>query len=285
MMEGAGRRMHAPRTASSRTRPSGRTTTYGKVADAAAKLEAAEGHQAQGPEGLEARRQGRQAPRHRRQAHRQAGLRHRRQAARHADRRHQGLPGVRRQGQELRRRQGRGHAGREEGRAGRRNAGVAVVADTWWRAKTALEALPIVWDAGRSRQGVERDRSRNSCKDGLDAEQAFVGNKAGDVKAALAGAAQEGRGGLRLPVPEPRHHGADERHGALHRRQVRGVGGRPRTARRRSRRRRKRPACRSTNATSTRLSVRRRLRPARPARTMCARRWRSPSRCPARRSS
>ncbi len=106
-VEGAGRRVHAPPTASSRTRRRGRTTTYGKVAEAAAQARAAEGRQAEGPEGLEDRRQAAEAPRHGRQGHRQAGLRHRPQAARHAERRDQGLPGVRRQGEELRRRQGR----------------------------------------------------------------------------------------------------------------------------------------------------------------------------------
>ena len=75
-------RVHASPRASSRTRPSGRTTTYGKVADAAAKLDAAEGREAQGSEGLEDRRQAAEAARHRRQGHRQAGLRHRPQAAR-----------------------------------------------------------------------------------------------------------------------------------------------------------------------------------------------------------
>ena len=70
-----------------------RTTSYGKVAAAAAKLTAArsEDHQAQGSEGLEDRRQADEAARHRRQAQRQQGLRDRREAARHAQRRHQGL--------------------------------------------------------------------------------------------------------------------------------------------------------------------------------------------------
>ena len=47
-----------------------------------------------------------------RQAQRQQGLRDRRQAAGHAERRHQGLPGVRRQARELRRGEDRRHARR-----------------------------------------------------------------------------------------------------------------------------------------------------------------------------
>src|SRR5207247_9185503 len=34
---------------------------------------------------------------------------------------------------------------------------VAVVADTWWHAKTALEALPIVWDEGANATRTSED--------------------------------------------------------------------------------------------------------------------------------
>ena len=42
------------------------------------------------------------------------------------------------------------------------DSAVAVVADTWWQAKTALDALPIVWDEGAERQGVERHDRRDA---------------------------------------------------------------------------------------------------------------------------
>src|SRR5262245_21224727 len=67
---------------------------------------------------------------------------------------------------------------------------VAVVADSWWQAKTALEALPIVWDEGENAK-VTSASIGEVLKAGLDAEQAFVGNQKGDVKAAIAGAAKK----------------------------------------------------------------------------------------------
>jgi isoquinoline 1-oxidoreductase beta subunit len=66
---------------------------------------------------------------------------------------------------------------------------VAVVADTWWHAKSALDALPIVWDEGGNAK-VSSESIAAILKAGLDAEQAFVGNQNGDAKAALAGAAK-----------------------------------------------------------------------------------------------
>ena len=66
---------------------------------------------------------------------------------------------------------------------------VAVVADTWWHAKTALDALPIVWDNGDNAK-VSSQSIAKWLKEGLDAEQAFIGNQSGDVKAGLAAAAK-----------------------------------------------------------------------------------------------
>jgi isoquinoline 1-oxidoreductase beta subunit len=67
---------------------------------------------------------------------------------------------------------------------------VAVVADTWWHAKSALEAMPVVWDDGKN-ASVSSESIAKWLQEGLDAAQpAFVGNKAGDVKAAFAGAAK-----------------------------------------------------------------------------------------------
>jgi isoquinoline 1-oxidoreductase beta subunit len=67
---------------------------------------------------------------------------------------------------------------------------VAVVADTWWHAKTALDALPIVWDEGENAK-VSSESIAKWLAEGLDSGPAFVGNENGDVKAAFAGAAKK----------------------------------------------------------------------------------------------
>ncbi|MDO8278490.1 MAG: molybdopterin-dependent oxidoreductase, partial [Burkholderiaceae bacterium] len=65
------------------------------------------------------------------------------------------------------------------------DSAVAVVADTWWRAKSALDALPIAWDEGagatQSSEGFAA-----VLRQGLDAPQAAVGNQNGDARAAIA---------------------------------------------------------------------------------------------------
>jgi len=66
---------------------------------------------------------------------------------------------------------------------------VAVVADTWWNAKTALDALPVVWTETPNDK-VSSESIAEILKAGLDAETPLVGNKTGDAKAALAGAAR-----------------------------------------------------------------------------------------------
>ena len=70
------------------------------------------------------------------------------------------------------------------------DSGVAVVADTWWHAKTALDALSIAWDEGENAK-VSSASIAEILKAGLDAPQAFVGNQNGDAKGALAGAVKK----------------------------------------------------------------------------------------------
>ncbi|CCE04697.1 Isoquinoline 1-oxidoreductase beta subunit [Bradyrhizobium sp. STM 3843] len=67
---------------------------------------------------------------------------------------------------------------------------VAVIADTWWHAKTALDALPIVWDEGPNAK-VSSASIAQWLAEGLDSGPAYVGNENGDVKAALAGAVKK----------------------------------------------------------------------------------------------
>ncbi|MBK7471391.1 MAG: xanthine dehydrogenase family protein molybdopterin-binding subunit [Betaproteobacteria bacterium] len=70
------------------------------------------------------------------------------------------------------------------------NDAVAVVADTWWRAKTALDALPIVWDNG-PHANASSAAFAEVLKAGLDATDAVVGNKVGDAAAAIAASAKK----------------------------------------------------------------------------------------------
>jgi isoquinoline 1-oxidoreductase beta subunit len=70
------------------------------------------------------------------------------------------------------------------------DSAVAVVADTWWRAKTALDALNIVWDEGPHATQSSADTAA-TLKAGLDAADAAVGSSQGDAKAALAAAARK----------------------------------------------------------------------------------------------
>ena len=70
------------------------------------------------------------------------------------------------------------------------DSAVAVVAETWWEAKKALDALPITWDEGPNKN-VSSATIADMLKEGLGADQAFVRTQIGDVKGAIAGAAKK----------------------------------------------------------------------------------------------
>ena len=62
---------------------------------------------------------------------------------------------------------------------------VAVVADSWWRAKRALEALPIAWD-DRGNNRLSSAEIADFVRAGLDAQEGQVGRADGNVPAGFA---------------------------------------------------------------------------------------------------
>ncbi len=62
---------------------------------------------------------------------------------------------------------------------------VVVVADTWWQAHSALEAMPIEWTEGDLANYSSKDINA-LLDEGLSADDSVTGNRGGDVDAALA---------------------------------------------------------------------------------------------------
>ena len=184
-LERAGGGIHAANSVLTHT-PSGQTLRYGEVAADATKLPVPTEVKLKSPAQWTIIRQGCRATRHSRQTIRQAGVRRRRATARLLDAaiaqcpvydgklksfdadKIKWMPGVR-------------HVVAVGDNA------VAVVADKCYRAKTALAALPIVWDEGHSAT-VDSAQIADLLKGGLDAKEAALGQKHGDVEASLAGA-------------------------------------------------------------------------------------------------
>lgn len=71
-----------------------------------------------------------------------------------------------------------------------KDTAVAVVADTWWHAKTALEAVDIKWDEGDNAK-VSNATIKERLKEGLSAAENNGERRNGDALAAIAGAAKK----------------------------------------------------------------------------------------------
>ena len=71
-----------------------------------------------------------------------------------------------------------------------KDTGVAVVADTWWRAKKALEALPVVWDEGPNASQSSATIAE-MLKEGLTATATNGERKNGDALKAIGEAAKK----------------------------------------------------------------------------------------------
>ena len=66
---------------------------------------------------------------------------------------------------------------------------VAVVAETWWQAKRALDALPIAWTTGPHPPASSASIAEH-LKEGLEVKDAFIGTAHGDALRAISGASK-----------------------------------------------------------------------------------------------
>jgi isoquinoline 1-oxidoreductase subunit beta len=71
-----------------------------------------------------------------------------------------------------------------------KDTAVAVVADTWWRAKSALDALPIVWDEGAGATQSDATIAAH-LKEGLTAKETNGSRQNGDALKAIETAAKK----------------------------------------------------------------------------------------------
>ena len=144
---------------------------------------------------------------------------------------------------------------------------VAVVADNWWRAKTALDALELSWDDGGNGT-VSSGSIGDVLRGGLAARRCRRRTQERRCRGRPGAGRQAGRGRVRGAVSEPCHHGAAELHRANHprprrRRQGRNLGA---DAERRGVARCGRTGGRRAGAQrgGSQVHARRRFRPARP---------------------
>jgi isoquinoline 1-oxidoreductase beta subunit len=66
---------------------------------------------------------------------------------------------------------------------------VAVVAENWWQAKTALDKVDISWDLGPNAD-LDSTAIDDMLNEGLSAKQAFTGNQSGDAQQAIENSAK-----------------------------------------------------------------------------------------------
>ena len=69
------------------------------------------------------------------------------------------------------------------------NSAVAVIAETFWQAKTAMDQVSIIWNDGAN-ANVSSASIKKMLEDGLNANDAFVHNSNGDIKSALSSASK-----------------------------------------------------------------------------------------------